>query len=326
MASLLAVLVGVAIIRLVGAVDWSAVGGALGHLTWWQPVVLTAVLLVRQFFNALPLAFYIPGVGPFRAMVNDLVGTMMATVVPPPGDIAARVALFRTWGVPIPPAIAGVTLNTLTFYIVRFGAPLIGFVLLLTTGHEAGLRWLDLLSVAIAAAILAGLLLVIRAERTARAVGDRSGRIMRRFRRDLDPAAWADGCVRFREDAAARFSWGFPRSLAATVGMLVADLTLLLLCLRFVGLDTSEISVADVAIAYFFAYPLTVFFFSGLGIVDALIIAALVEAGGPEVEAAAVAGLIVWRVFFIGGPIALGAICLLFLRGTLRGSREAAVD
>ena len=32
--------------------------------------------------------------------------------------------------------------------------------------------------------------------------------------------------------------------------------------------------------AYLFAYPFTLFPFSGLGVVDALILAALVEAGG----------------------------------------------
>lgn len=316
-----AVVVGVLLVRLVGTVDWSAVGGALGELDWWQPLVLVVVLLVRQFLNALPLAFYIPGVGPFGAMVNDQIGTMMGSVAPPPGDMAIRVALFRAWRVPIRAALAGTTLNTLTFYIVRFGAPVIGFALLVATGEQAGLRWLDLISVAVAAAILAGLLLVIRADRTARAVGEHAGRLVGRVRRDVDPTAWAEACASFRTDASARFRWGFPRSLVATVGMLVADLTLLLLCLRFVGLDTTEISVVEVAIAYFFAYPLTVFFFSGLGLVDALIIAALVEQGGAGVEAAAVAGLVVWRVFFIGGPIVLGLLCSALLRPTLRRAR-----
>ena len=319
-------LVAVLLVRLVGVVDWSAVGDSLGELAWWQPLVLVVVLLVRQFFNALPLAFYIPGVGPLRALVNDQIGTMMATVAPPPGDVAVRVALFRSWGVPVPAALAGTTLNTLTFYVVRFGAPVIGFALLVVSGQDAGVRWLDLLSVAIAAAILAGLLLVVRAERTARAVGEGLGRLVRRVRRHVDPSAWGEACARFRTDASTRFRWGFPRSLVATVAMLVADLTLLLLCLRFVGLDPREISVLEVAIAYFFAYPFTVFFFSGLGLVDALIIAALVKQGGAEVEAAAVAGLIVWRVFFIGGPIVLGLLCAAFLRPTLRRAGQERTE
>jgi hypothetical protein len=46
--------------------------------------------------------------------------------------------------------------------------------------------------------------------------------------------------------------------------------------------------------------------FSGLGIVDALVLAAVVEAGGLEVEAAAVAALVVWRVFTVAVPILMG--------------------
>lgn len=101
--------------------------------------------------------------------------------------------------------------------------------------------------------------------------------------------------------------------------MLAVDLGLLILCLRFVGLDPSEASIATVAIAYLFAYPFTLFPFAGIGIVDALVLAALVEAGGIEVEAAAVAALIVWRVFTIGGPLALGAIGLAVWRRSVRG-------
>ena len=57
-----AAVVTVVVLRLVGRIDWSAVGAALAQLTWWQPAALLAVLLVRQVLNALPLALYIPGV------------------------------------------------------------------------------------------------------------------------------------------------------------------------------------------------------------------------------------------------------------------------
>ena len=39
--------------------------------------------------------------------------------------------------------------------------------------------------------------------------------------------------------------------------------------------------VVEIAIAYLFAYPFTLFPFSGIGIVDALVLAAIVEYGGP---------------------------------------------
>jgi putative heme transporter len=306
------------VVRLVGRVDWGEVRAALVHLDWWQAPVLVAVLLVRQVLNALPLSLYIAGVSPYRATQNDQVAILMSTVAPPPSDLALRMAMFSSWGVPVAKGMAGTVMNTLTFYIVRFGAPVVGFVLLWATGGPVGYRWADLLSVAISVAILVGVLLVVRSDALARAVGTTAGRAAGRVRRTVDPAAWAEACVGFRSDVAARFRHGFPRSLLALSAMLAVDLTMLVLCLRFVGVSAAEVSAVEIAIAYLFAYPFTIFPFSGLGIVDALVLAAVVQAGGSDVEAATVAALLVWRVFTIGGPLALGALSLALWRGEQR--------
>ena len=306
----MALVVTFVVVRLVGRVDWGEVRHALDHLSWWHVPVLFAVLLLRQVLNALPLSLYIPGVSAYRATQNDQVAILMSTIAPPPSDIALRMAMFSSWGVPVAKGLAGTLMNTLTFYIVRFGAPAVGFVLLATTGGKVGLRWADLISVAISVAIFVGLMLVIRSEALARKVGTTAGRVARRVRKSVDPDAWAVACVQFRIDIAARFRRGFPRSLLALSAMLVVDLTMLVMSLRFVGLDTTEVPVVEIAIAYLFAYPFTLFPFQGIGIVDALVLAAVVQAGGAEVEAAAVAGLVVWRVFTIGGPLALGALGL----------------
>jgi putative heme transporter len=95
------------------------------------------------------------------------------------------------------------------------------------------------------------------------------------------------------------------------------------MCLRFVGLSPDQLSLLDIAIAYLFAYPFALFPFSGIGVVDALIVAGLVEAGGLSVEAPAVAGLIVWRVFTVGLPVLMGLGALVFWRRTLPPGDEA---
>lgn len=318
-----ALVVTVVVVRLVGKVDWAEVRSSLAHLDWWQAPVLFAVLLVRQVLNALPLSLYIPGVSPLRATQNDQVAILMSTVAPPPSDIALRMAMFSSWGVPVAKGMAGTIMNTLTFYIVRFGAPAVGFVLLAVVGGEVGYRFADLLSLAISVGILVGVLLVVRSDALARAVGTNGGRIARRVRRTVDPDAWAEACIRFRGDVATRFRYGFPRSLLALAGMLAVDLVLLVMCLRFVGLDASEVGAVEIAIAYLFAYPFTIFPFQGIGIVDALILAGIVQAAGVEAEAAAVAGLVVWRVFTLGGPLALGAVSLAAWRRT-SSTAEAA--
>jgi len=311
----------VVVVRIVGAIDWAEVRDALVLLSWWQPIALLVLLLLRQVLNALPLALYIPGVSAYRATLNDLGSILMSTVAPPPSDLAIRMTMFNSWGVPTAKGLAGTVMNTLTFYIVRFSAPAVGFLLLAVTGRPAGLRWLELLSIGIAVAILVAVLVVVRSEGLARRAGATAGRLVRRMRRQVDPGAWAEACVVFRRDISLRFHHGFPRSLVALVGMLVTDLAMLALCLRFVGVDGTEASLLEIAIAYLFAYPFTIFPFSGIGIVDALVLAALVESGGIEIEAAAVAGLLVWRVFTVAGPVLMGVGALAIWRRTLASGK-----
>ncbi len=302
----LAGLVTVFVVRLIGRIDWAAVWDALLHLTWWQPLVLFAVVVVRQVLNALPLSLYIAGVSALRATVNDLGAILMSAVAPPPSDLALRVGMFNSWGVPTVRALAGTVMNTLTFYIVRFAAPVLGFVLLVVADEPAGLRVLDLVWVAVAVVILVGVLLVVRSEPLAVGVGSLAARLAHRVRREVDADAWVRACVDFRVQISARFRYGFGRSLLALCGMLAADLTVLVLAMRFVGVSAAEVPAVDMAIAYLFAYPFTLFPFSGIGIVDALVLAAVVETGGIEVEAAAVAALVVWRVFTVAVPIVMG--------------------
>jgi len=317
-----ALVVTVLVVRLVGTIDWQAVGDALTHLTWWQPVVLVAVVVVRQVMSALPLSFYIRGVSVYRATLNDLGAILMSVVAPPPSDLALRVAMFTSWGVSAAKGLAGTLMNTLTFYVVRFATPLLGFLLLLAMRRPAGLRWLEIAFLGVSASILVGVLLVLRSEALARTVGMRAGRWARKVRRAVEPEAWARACLTFRSDISATFRRGFPRSLLAVCGLLAADLLVLVLSLRFVGVSAAEVSLAEIAVAYLFAYPFTLFPFSGIGIVDALILAELVDVGGQEIEAVAVAGLIVWRVFTVGLPVLMGLVALATWRRTLPVSRD----
>jgi uncharacterized membrane protein YbhN (UPF0104 family) len=307
------------IMRLVGTIDWGTVRDALGHLSWWQPPVLLVVLAVRQVLNASPLHFFVDGLSFARATQNDVAAILMQMIAPSPGDFALRVMMFTSWGIPAARGAAGTVMNTLTFWVVRFSAPMIGFVLLAVVGGDVASRWADLISVAIAAGIVVGVVLVLHSDPLARTIGLGGGKVVRRFRRTVDPEAWAQSCVDFRAHIAFRFRYGFPRSLAATVGALAMDLALLVLCLRFVGVAASDASIADIAIAYLFAYPLTLFPFAGLGILDALIVAALVESGGAAVEAPAVAGLLVWRVFTLGVPVLAGVGAVALWRRTSNG-------
>ena len=316
---LAAAVITVVVVRLVGRVDWAAVRSSLSELDLWQVPVLLALLVARQVTNALPLALFVPGVSALRATQNDLGAILMSMVAPPPSDLALRTAMFTSWGVPLAQGLAGTVMNTVTFYIVRFSAPLVGFVLLAVLARPPGLRWFELVSIAVAVAITVGLLLVIRSEALAGRLGATGARLVRRVGRRADEDAWARACLDFRAHVARLFARGFPRSLLAYVAMLTLDLTMLVCSLRFVGVSADEVPLIEIAVAYFFAYPFTLFPLSGLGVVDALILAAVVDVAGQGVEAATVAGLVVWRTFTVLGPVTLGMGAVGWWRHEQRG-------
>jgi len=304
--------------RLIGQVDWDAVGRGLGHLSWWQIPVLFGLLVMRQVFNSLPLDFYIAGMSPYRATLNDQVGVLIGTMFPPPSDLALRTAMFSSWGVPIADGVAGALLHKLTFYVVRYSAPAAGLLILLVRGDRLGVRLLDLASIALAIGIAVILLLVMHSTALARTLGRRSGRLFRRVRRRVDPDAWALSWGDFHDRVAARFHRGFVRSLLALVAMLAVSCLMAVLCLRFVGVGSGSdgVPTSVIVAAYLVAFPLTLFPFNGIGLLDAAVVGAIVAAGGHHLEAPALAAMIAWRVFTLGGPMLMGVVSLLIWHRT----------
>jgi uncharacterized membrane protein YbhN (UPF0104 family) len=103
--------------------------------------------------------------------------------------------------------------------------------------------------------------------------------------------------------------------------MVLSDSAILLLALRSVGIGAEQLSVIDVIGAFLIAYPLTLMPLAGLGILDAALLAAYTEIAGLPWEAEIVAALVVWRTITILGPLALGALTVVWWR---RGAARSA--
>jgi hypothetical protein len=302
------------IIGIVGAIDWSAVWTSLGLLTVPAVVLLLVVLAGRQSLNAVPLTRFVPGLSLARSIQNDVTAFLIGTVAPPPSDVVLRVSMFRSWGIDPVEGMAGVTLNMLVFYVVRFAAPALGLLLLIFEDVEAGQVWLALASAAIAVAILIALISISRGDRLATLIGYSAGRVAARFREDVEPQRWADAVVEFRAKVGDRVKTGIAPSLFALLAMVLSDSVILLVALRTVGVDAQALPVTLVIGAFLLAYPLTLFPLAGLGILDAVLVAAWTQSAGSEFEAQIVAGLIIWRVVSLLVPIGLGAVALLAWR------------
>jgi len=304
------------IIGLVGSIDWSAVWSAVGQLTVPGAILLLVMLLVRQTFNAVPLAQFVEGLSVPRSMQNDLSAILIGTVAPPPSDVVLRVSMFRSWGIDPIEGMAGVTLNTLTFYVVRFAAPMLGLVLFAFVEAESGHAWAAVASGAIALAILIVLISLSRGDRLARIIGLTAGRVAARFRKGIEPQAWSTAVVEFRGRVGERVRTGIAPSLLALTFMVLAESVLVLVSSRLVGVGSDAVPTLLVLSTFLIAYPLTLFPLMGLGILDAVLVAAWTQVAGVEYEPRIVAGLIVWRVFSLLVPILMGVVAVTWWRRT----------
>ena len=98
--------------------------------------------------------------------------------------------------------------------------------------------------------------------------------------------------------------------------MVVFDAAILLLALRFVGVPAGPLPAVEVVSAFLVVYPLTLFPLQGIGIVDATLLAILTEIAGLPWEPEIIAGLVVYRIITLGGPLALGAVAIVHWRST----------
>ncbi|ACZ23124.1 hypothetical protein Sked_32280 [Sanguibacter keddieii DSM 10542] len=303
------------LVRALRRVDWPAVGDAISHLAWWQVAVLLLLVVARASLSSTPLALFTEGLGLRRAIGNDLVGNLAATVTPAPADIVARAAMFRAWGVDVGQGMAGLVLNSILYYVVRLAAPVAGAVLMLwTVGEEGAVGWAAVLSGLASAAIVAVLVVGSRSATSAGAVGRVLGRVAHRVRRTLPgPEQMEKTVVEFHARVAARWLRHWPAALLSLTGMVVVESTILVLALRFVGVPPSQAPTLVVVACFLSVYLLMATPFLGLGVLDAAVVA-LVSMHTPAQASDLVAGLVVWRVAVQLVPLAAGVVPLLSVR------------
>jgi len=311
----------------VSNIDWSQVGDALKNIAAWQVALLIVLVLVKQVFNAAPLAFFVPGLGVPKATISDLGAATVATVAPPPGDLVVRFAMFRAWNIDTARGAAGLTLNTVLFYVLRFAAPLFGIVaLIMINRFDDQLGLVALVSGLAAVAVAAGVVLIVRSESGAAWVGATAGRLVRRLKPDrADPDAWAQRMREFRGQVAADLKRRWAAAGGSLILMLVTEAVIFLLAVRFAGVPEDGLPALAVIGAFCIAFPLSALPFAGLGVMDAALFAMLDRETSGKYQAELFAALVLWRLVTMVVPLILGGGVLLFFRKT-SGKAEDSTD
>ena len=256
------------------------------------------------------------GLGLWRGSEAYLSSNFAGQLLPPPTASVVQYGYFRGGGYSADAAGLAAFGSFLFPTIGRFLLPLVALVVLLLTGEVNGSILLaGALSLAITAVAGIAGYFFLRGERSARWLGAKAATAAL-----LDPRE-----VQARSDRGRRREGGrtaYPgarrpaRGLGAGVdrgrGQPLPHLPDPARSLRFVGVSSAELSAADAFAAFAIAFwagavfPITG---SGLGVVDAVLIAMLIELSSAS-DDALVAAALLWRVFYSVLTLPLGAITL----------------
>ena len=295
-------------------VDWEQVGDALGRLTWWEIGVVAMIVAIRQTVNASTLVILLPKLRLSHALSTALSGTLVQTFTPPPADAVLRLSMLRSYGVESTRGAAALVLDTLVFYLARFVAPVVGLALaLVAVAVEPIQYWMALGGAVAAVLLIAALGVISKGERAAGGFGRGAAVVVRRLRPSVDPEAWAAALVRFQQESATGLFRRIGTATPTMLAFIVVDGAVLVACLRFVGVPGEAVGYLAVLAALLSLYPLTIFPFAGLGVLDASLIV-LVNAEGVADPADLVAAMVIWRAATILLPLLPGLVALTHWR------------
>ena len=301
-------------------IDYHDVWTALTQLDAGEVAVLLGLGLARIPTEALMYRAFLPGLGLWRGIEAYLSSNLAAQVLPPPGASVVQYGYFRGGGYDTDAAGLAALGSFLFPTLGRFLLPVVALLLLLIAGEVDGSILLaGCISLAVTAGAAVAGYCFLRGERYARWLGAKLQRplswLLVKFKRGpITDGPGRAAQLRVNTLAVLREGWALG-SIGVAANLLVTYL-ILLASLRFVGASGSELSAVDAFAAFAVAFwagavfPITG---SGLGVVDAVLVAALVELSSVD-DDVLIAAVLLWRVCYSVISLPLGAITLARFR------------
>ena len=297
-------------------IDYQEVWEALAELDGREVAVLFVLGFARVPTEALMYRAFLPGLSLWRGSEAYLSSNFAGQLLPPPSASVVQYGYFRGGGYDADAAGLAAAGSFLFPMIGRFVLPCVALVLVILTGEASGST---LLAGALSVVITVGAGIVgyffLRTEASARWLGAKAQRplswLVAKLKRDpIEDAGEKVAELRAGALVILREGWALG-SIGVTANLCLTYL-ILLAALRFVGVSEAELSAVDAFAAFAIAFwagavfPITG---SGLGVVDAVLIAMLIESSSASDDALLAAALL-WRVFYSVITLPLGAITL----------------
>jgi len=297
--------------------DYGAVWAAMKTMTPLELASLFAAMVFNLFTYWWANMAALPGLRLWPAAVLTQTTTSVANTLPGGGAIAVGLtyAILKSWGYSGTDTALYVGVTGVWNIFAKLALPVLSIAILVLTGQSSAAYVTAAIIGVVVLAVAVGLLAAMfHSEDLARSIGSGLGKVVQTvtkpFRRGKEPMSdMGDGAVRFRRDTIGLVEHRWIRLTFFTLLSQVALFFVLLLALRHMGVDQSEISTAKVFAVFSFsrllsAVPLTP---GGVGVIDLGYVGGL-TAGMPESEhAAIVAAVLIFRLLTFGIQIPLGA-------------------
>ncbi|MBJ7452876.1 MAG: flippase-like domain-containing protein, partial [Blastococcus sp.] len=278
-------------------------------MTW----VELAVLVLAAAWNLATYQFVMVSTTPGLTLRQAFVSTQTTTAVSNTVIGGAAISLGLTyamntsWGFSRSRTSVALLVSGLWNNFAKLGLPVLALALLALSAPPsagritAGLAGLAALVVAV---LLLGALL--RSQAGAERIGTTAGRIASALRRPFGKGpvtGWDRATTKFRARTALLLKARWPWITLATVVSHLSLFLVLLLALRFVGVDAGQVSTVEALAVFAFARLLTAIPFTpgGLGVIELALITGLAAAGGPRALVAA--AVLVFRALTYVLPI-----------------------
>ena len=315
-----AVVVGVFAFVLPKVADYRAVWDEVQDLGWRQLAALGAAELINLATFAPPYMAALPGLDYWRGSVISQASTASTYIAPGGAAVGMGVAfaMLKGWGFAAAAIALAVTVTGVWNQLFALGAPAVAVMLLtFAGGSNPALRTLATIGLAVFVAVVAALAAAFASRRLARRIGDVAARLVNRvlawIRRG--PVGWnGESLVRFRDGAVGLLRRRWPWLTLATLAGQLSVFAVLVVCLRAVGVDESQVTLTEAFAAWTFvrligSVPITP---GGIGVVELGLTGTLVGFGGANDPV--VAAVLLYRVLTIVPTLVLGVVATALWR------------
>ena len=311
-------------------VDTAEVRAAIRGLSVWDVLTLTIAGLVVMVALGWGSKASLPGLSLYQGTESSATSQVTAFVVPPPGDMVVRFAMYRTYDFTDEKSAVAVLTAMIARYSAVFLMPIVGLAAVLISGNGSGadVAWFVGLSILFVGAMML-LLRTIRSDAVAHTIGAWLQRVATRvirWARRTPPTDLEDSVLDFSRRMRGTLKTNGRQIIAANVTWGLANGLVMLLALRYSGLGASTLSFSEVLLVSGAAMALnSIPIPGGFGITEAVLLV-IVALPTSQETAAFTAGLFLYRIFTWLLPMPVGGAFFFAWRWRVRRSGAAEPD